>query len=273
MSGSGTFTTHDGLALSYRLAGNGPLLVCQSGGPGRASSYLRDLAGLTEHRTLVLLDSRGTGSSERPQDPDRLNATYVAQDLESLREHLGLETFELLGHSAGAIVAQLYAAGHPERLAKLVLVTPSGRLQGPPTDIDDIVESRRGEPGYEEAVRTYDATGEITRPLLYGVWNDGTAQHAAGADTEMDPTAERHFGPAPGTVDEAAVTARLRDVRAPVLVLAGSRDAATGVAAARTVAACFSDARLEVLDGIGHFPWVEQPAAFLPPIRDFLESA
>jgi pimeloyl-ACP methyl ester carboxylesterase len=104
VSGTGTFVTHDGLALSYRLAGNGPLLVCQPGGPGRASSYLRDLAGLTEHRTLVLLDSRGTGSSERPQDPEKLNATYVAEDLESLREHLGLETFELLGHSAGAVV-------------------------------------------------------------------------------------------------------------------------------------------------------------------------
>jgi pimeloyl-ACP methyl ester carboxylesterase len=270
VSGAGTFTTHDGLALSYRLAGSGPLLVCQSGGPGRASSYLRDLANLTEHRTLVLLDSRGTGSSERPDDPARLAAPYLADDLESLREHLGLETFELLGHSAGAVVAQIYAAGHPERLTKLLLVTPSGRLQGPPTDLDDIVESRRGEAGYEEALRTYDATGEITRPLLYGIWNDVTAQHAAGADTEMDHVAERHFAPAPGAVDDAAVTTNLRDVRAEVLVVAGSKDAATGVAAARAVAAAFPHARLEVLDGLGHFPWVEQPAAFLPVVRDFL---
>jgi proline iminopeptidase len=89
----------------------------------------------------------------------------------------------------------------------------------------------------------------------------------------MDSTAESHFGPAPGTVDEAAVAAGLRDVPAKVLVVAGSKDAATGVAAARTVAACFPDARLEVLEDLGHFPWVEQPAAFLPPVRDFLESA
>ena len=266
-----SFRTPDGLTLSYRLVGDGPLLVCQSGGPGRASSYLRDLGGLA--RTLLLLDSRGTGSSERPADPARLAAPYLAGDLATLRAHLGAATFDLLGHSAGAIVAQLYAAAHPATLRRLVLVTPSGRLQGRAgLDVPELVERRRAEPHLAAAIAAFERgeSGAATRPLLYGPWNDVTAAHAAGADTEMDPVAERNFGPAAGSVDEAAVVAALRAVTAPVLVVAGELDAATGVDGARAVAESFPDARLEVLPRCGHFPWVERPAEFAALVEEFL---
>jgi pimeloyl-ACP methyl ester carboxylesterase len=272
VSGTGVVATRDGLRLSYRLAGSGPLLVCQPGGPGRAASYLRDLGGLTDRRTLVLLDSRGTGASDRPDDDERLRFPHLAGDLEDLRNHLGLARMDLLGHSAGAIVAQAYAAEHPDRVGRLVLVTPSGRLQDAPDDTAEIVERRRGEEGYADALAEYDRTG-FARPLMYGIWNDETAAHAAGADSEMDGRAERAFHPPPGSVDTAAIVAGLRAVSGPVLVVAGTKDAATGVAAARAVAASFPHARLEVLDGLGHFPWVEQPAAFVPVVTEFLASA
>jgi pimeloyl-ACP methyl ester carboxylesterase len=283
-SGAGVVETRDGLRLAYRLSGTGPPLVCQSGGPGRASTYLRDLGGLTASRTLVLLDSRGTGASDRPDTPDKLQAPHLAGDLDDLRAHLGLDTMDLLAHSAGAVVAQLYAAAHPHGLHRLVLVTPSGRLQGHTgQDIAAIVASRRGEPGYDDAIDAYEAYDHapaaerrrldaLTRPLMYGIWNDVTAAHAAAAGSELDRVAESNFRPPPGSVDEAAITAALAEVTAPVLVVAGDKDGATGVAGARAVAACFKDARLEVLEGIGHFPWVEQPAAFVPVVGDFLDA-
>lgn len=283
-TGSGIVETRDGLKLAYRLSGTGPPLVCQPGGPGRASTYLRDLGGLNGSRTLVLLDSRGTGASDRPDTPEQLQAQHLAQDLDDVREHLGLETMDLVAHSAGAIVAQLYAAAHPHRLHRLVLVTPSGRLQGHTgEDIPAIVASRKGEPGYDEAIEAYGAYDHapaterrrldaITRPLMYGIWNDVTAAHAAAAGSEMDRVAESNFRPPPGTVDDAAVTAALAEVAAPVLVVAGDKDGATGVAGARAVAASFKDARLEILEGLGHFPWVEQPAAFVPVVSDFLDA-
>lgn len=284
MSGTGVVETRDGLRLAYRLSGTGPPLVCQSGGPGRASTYLRDLGGLTASRTLVLLDSRGTGASDRPDSPDKLQAQHLADDLDDVREHLGLDTMDLLAHSAGAVVAQIYAAAHQHRINRLVLVTPSGRLQGHTgDDIPVIVESRRGEPGYDEAIAAHEAYDHapaserrrldaITRPLMYGIWNDVTAAHAAAASSEMDRAAEANFRPPPGALDERKITAALADVTAPVLVVAGDKDGATGVAGARAVAAAFKDARVVVLQGIGHFPWVEQPAAFVPVVTDFLDA-
>lgn len=241
-TGTGTFVARDGVALAYRLTGQGPLLVCQPGGPGRASSYLGDLGGLSDERTLLLLDSRGTGASDHPE-PALLTCAHLRDDLEDLRAHLGVESFELLGHSAGAVVAQCYAALHPDRVERLLLVTPSGRLQG--------VNGR-----------------DVPRRETYGIWNDVTATHAAACDAQMNRVAESAFyDDIPAGVPEA-----LRTVQAPALVVAGSDDPLTPVAAAEAVAACLPNATLKVLDGLGHYPWVEQPADFVPVVKEFLDS-
>jgi len=73
------FTSHDGTILAYHPRGEGEPLICLPGGAGRASSYPGDLGGLAVHRRLVLLDNRGTGESDEPEDP----ATY-RRDLAAL---------------------------------------------------------------------------------------------------------------------------------------------------------------------------------------------
>ena len=118
------FTSYDGTELAYRVVGDGPPLICLPGGPGRAAEYLGDLGGLDKTRQLVLLDLRGVGSSADPADAATLRVDRLVQDVEALRVHLGLEQMDLLAHSAGAILATLYAAAHPRRLSHLALITP-----------------------------------------------------------------------------------------------------------------------------------------------------
>jgi pimeloyl-ACP methyl ester carboxylesterase len=81
------FRSRDGTDLAYRVVGSGPLLVCVPGGPGQAVAYLGDLGGLSTYRTLVLLDNRGTGWSERPQDARTYRVDRLVQDVEALRGH------------------------------------------------------------------------------------------------------------------------------------------------------------------------------------------
>jgi pimeloyl-ACP methyl ester carboxylesterase len=276
-----TFASYDGTKLAYTEVGSGPRLVCLPGGPGRAAAYLEDLGGLSADRTLVLLDSRATGRSEVPADPASLRFDRLADDVEALRVHLGQERLAVLGHSAGTMVAQAWAAAHPDRVEALVLVTPSGRLQGSDrTDVPDLVAARADEPWYPEAREALDALEtappsvqqqlwRAARPFMYGRWDERTQAHAATAETQTSKRAELGFRPA-DDFDVAGLLAGLGQVTAPVLVVGGERDALTGVAAVAAVASCFPAAEQVVLPRAGHFPWVDEPDAFADAVRGFL---
>jgi len=118
------FASYDGTEIGYRVLGDGPPLVCLPGGPGRAAEYLGDLGGVSASRQLVLLDPRGVGLSADPADPATLRVDLLVRDVDALRAHLGLKRIDLLAHSAGVVLATLYAAAYPERLSRLILVTP-----------------------------------------------------------------------------------------------------------------------------------------------------
>jgi pimeloyl-ACP methyl ester carboxylesterase len=121
--------------------------------------YLGELGGLSDHRTLILLDNRGTGASSVPQDPATYRVDRLVQDLEALRGHLGLDRMDLLGHSASGGICLLYAAEHRHRLDRLVLVDPSLRVVGISSDlgVDDVLARRAHEPWYAEAVAALHA--------------------------------------------------------------------------------------------------------------------
>ncbi len=277
-----TFAAPDGTRLAYEQVGSGPPLLCLPGGPGRAAAYLEDLAGLAQVRTLVLLDARATGRSQVPADPASLRFDRLAGDVAALRAHLGLETADVLGHSAGCLVAQAWAALEPERVGRLVLVTPSDRLQGGDRgDVAQVRASRAGEPWYEDAAAAQDALADAppaqqqalvraTRPFFYGRWDARTQEHAATADRQSSRRAELGFGAGAEEVDVPALLETLGRLSAPVLVVGGERDALTGVTSVARVAASFPSAQSVVLPGAGHFPWVDEPAAFRAAVEPFL---
>ncbi|HEU0102959.1 MAG TPA: alpha/beta hydrolase [Mycobacteriales bacterium] len=277
-----TFASYDGTRLSYEQVGQGPPLLCLPGGPGRAAAYLEDLGGLAQSRTLVLLDLRATGRSEVPADPASLRFHRMADDVEALREHLQLPTADLLGHSAGCLVAQAWAAAHPDRVGRLLLVTPTDRLQGGTRDdVPGIRAGRVGEPWYADAAEAQEALAyappsqaqqlvRATRPFFYGRWDERTQAHAASADRQSSRRAEIGFRAEDGEVDVDALLASLGRLPAPVLVVGGERDALTGVAAVHRVAATFPSAAVAVVPAAGHFPWVDEPEAFRAVVEPFL---
>jgi pimeloyl-ACP methyl ester carboxylesterase len=282
-----TFAAVDGTRLAYTEVGQGPRLLCLPGGPGRASAYLEDLGGLAATRTLVRLDARATGSSEVPADPSSMRFDRLADDVEALREHLAQERVDVLGHSAGCLVAQVWASSHPERVASLVLVTPSDRLQGGErADVPAVRAARRDEPWYADAIEAQEALAtappaqqqalvRATRPFFYGRWDERTQAHAASADRQSSKRAELGFAGQPGgagvgEADLEGIVRGLRRVDSPVLVLGGERDALTGVDSVHAVAACFPLSRAVVLERAGHFPWVDEPDAFRAVVEAFL---
>ena len=151
-------TTADGRTLAWHEAGSGPPLLCHPGGPGFSSVCFDGLPDLAEQRTLLLLDPRGTGGSDRPADPTAYDLGDYAGDIEALRSHLGLERLDLLGHSHGGFVAMAWAGAHPDRVGRLVLASTAPRF----TDAirrarADRAAEHRDQPYYADAMAALQA--------------------------------------------------------------------------------------------------------------------
>ncbi len=277
-----TFTAYDGTELTYHLKGRGEPLICLPGGPMRASAYYGTLGGLDAHRQLVLLDLRGTGGSAVPADPATYRCDRQVEDVEALREHLGPERMDLLGHSAAGNLATLYAARHPRRLRSLTLVTPGTRAVGiavTAQDRRDAAGLRIGEPWYaagrealEEVLRGRDSAEvwQTIVPFAYGRWDATAREHAAAGSHEKNQEAAAAFY-AGGAFDPAVTRAALSAVDAPVLALAGEYDHGPRPAHAAELAALFPHGESRVQQRAGHFPWLDDPGAFVRTVVTFLD--
>jgi pimeloyl-ACP methyl ester carboxylesterase len=276
-----SFASYDGTEIGYRVLGDGPPLVCLPGGPGRAAEYLGDLGGLDASRQLILLDPRGVGSSADPADPASFRVDRLVNDVESLRGRLGLDQMDLLGHSAGGVLATLYAAAFPQHLSALILITPglaAVGVDGSEEQFRAALARRAAEPWYPAALAAMEQimagspsmqAFRASRPFLYGRWDQAAQAHAIMGVSERHQAARQGFF-AGATLDVPATRVALTKLTAPVLLYAGAEDPMVPPAEVREAAPLFNDATVVVQPGAGHFPWVDGPAAFAAAVGSFL---
>jgi proline iminopeptidase len=275
------FKTGDGRDLAYERTGNGPVLVVHPGGPGFSTTYLGDLAGLGDRHTLVILSPRGTGESDRPADPGDYHLDDYVSDLETLREHLGLEQIQLLGYSHGGVVAQAYASAHPGRVSRLVLAVTLARF-GPEQEAATKAgrEKRSGQAWYPDAIAASaeelgSATDDQVRdnamrgmPFYFARFGPAEARYV---DTfRSDPIngdAQRAFG---GELPSLDLRSRLPNINAPTLVITGEDDFICGPVCAHEISAAIPGAREVIVPDAGHMLVFEQRRAFHDEVAAFL---
>ncbi|HEY7620918.1 MAG TPA: alpha/beta hydrolase [Solirubrobacteraceae bacterium] len=280
-----SLVTSDGRTLGWGERGSGPPLLCHPGGPGCSSAYFGELPVLAAQRTLLLLDPRGTGGSGRPADAVAYDLEQYAADVEAVREHLGLERLDVLGHSHGGFVAMTWAGANPERVGRLVLANTTPRFtDGIREARMERVRSHQDQPYYEDAVAAmrdhhegrYADDAELLElyrresPLFAPVGADLTLVGEAMSRAGINADALRHFNEhIAGQMDLRPLLAR---VAAPTLVIGGELDPFNS--STQEIAAALPDASVTIVPGADHFPFLEpeRAAAWEQAVLDFLAA-
>jgi pimeloyl-ACP methyl ester carboxylesterase len=285
------FESYDGTVLAYTVLActggddGGPALVCLPGGPARNPVYFGDLGGLgrAAGRDLIMLQTRGTGDSAVPADTATYRCDRQVGDVEALRAHLGRGRLDLLAHSAAANLAILYAARYPDRIRRLVLLTPGLRAVGLPVtgaEEEAALALRSAEPWYPAAreARRAAAAGRDSignfrtyAPFYYSRWDAAAQAHATtGFEPRAARIGARYFSA--GAFDPPATRAALAKVTAPVLIYAGELDYTPPPQVAARAVALFPAAELTVHPGSSHMPWIDDPSWLTARLSAFLSD-
>jgi proline iminopeptidase len=277
-------TTADGRQLAYRRTGSGPTLVCHGGGPGFSGLYLQDVGGLDRHLELILLDPRGTGGSDRPADARAYAIEDYSNDVEELREHLGLERMNLLGHSHGGVIAMDYAARFPDRVGRLILASTLARFAEDQVGAMEAgMAAKAGEPWYDDARAALEAEqkgefetdaelGELAIrefPFYFATYGDAERAYLESLRDDV-PNADtlRYFNKE--VFPTFDLRPQLEQITAPTLVLTGEQDFITGPVCANEIEQVLRDVRKVLIPGSGHFVFVEAPEQFRAAVLEFL---
>ena len=281
----------DGVRLFYRRVGRGrDFVIYLHGGPGsnfRGNGEYMDV--LASGRTVIMYDQRGSGRSTIVTEPEQLEAEDHVRDLEALRRHFRIRRMSLIGLSWGSGLATLYAARHPARVRRLLLISPISptralaaartrhldTLLGPTALARrEAIRSRWRQAGDDEVVALCREAIDITF-RLYLVRATPELLGIAGRRCDIAPAAIRNR-----PMVESATMASLGDwdfrplmrrLRMPALVMEGAR---TNVPldATRAWAAALPNARLLLIQEAGHEFFLDQPEAFARAADQFLHG-
>jgi proline iminopeptidase len=278
-----------GVRLFYRIEGDGrDTVVVLHGGPGFSMNYIApDLAPLAARHSLLFYDQRGAGRSTLVTDSISLDARRFVEDLESVRVWFGLQKLTLLAHSWGAGVAALYAGRYPEKVGRLIVVDaiPVRRAQRPEgfrrldARRDSVTRGRLQELRAVNAAHPEDtaACRAYYRLWFRDTYGDTSAAGRSRGDYCADPpealvnkirSVDRYTLSSLGDWDWSA---GLRSVAAPALVIHGTADFVPPESA-REWAAPLPNGRLLLIEGSGHFPYVEAPGPFFAAVESFLDG-
>ena len=292
------FVDANGVLIYYKIIGRGAPVMIVHGGPGASHDYfLPYLLPLTRHNKLIFIDERGSGRSEKLEDPAGYTVENMVEDVEGVRVALGLGKISLLGHSYGGVLAQAYALKYQQNLTRLILCSTFSSTkaindvfvkmkENMPAELRDRINKMEAEglfghgKDYEKNRYTNDymvaAWGEGYFPYLYQNHPDANFDPLALGVTSWDLYREMWGSHGEYVIDgnlaSVEYTDRLSTIHVPTLITVGDHDE-SDPSMSRVMQQKIAGSKLVVLPKSGHMTFVDQPKLFLDAVEDFLKPA
>jgi proline-specific peptidase len=272
----------------YRREGGGdrmPLLILH-GGPGAASYYVEPLAErLAAHRPTIVYDQLGCGRSDKPDDPSLWTLDRFCEEVDQVRDALGLEHCHLLGQSWGGWLSVEYMCRGPEGITGLVLASTSASIPQFTGEARRLIE-QLPEPARTTLIEL-GARGDYDRPEYGEAVQEFYRRHVCRLDPwpeALQRTADQlednqvyltMNGPTEfdviGSLRDWDRTADLHRIASPTLVTVGRHDELTP-ACSETLRDGIAGARMVVFEDSAHCAHLEEPELYAQVVEEFLSE-
>jgi pimeloyl-ACP methyl ester carboxylesterase len=270
----------DGFGVGYAVYGEGPVTVClvMPDTIVHARAWKAQVSFLARFFTVVTVDPRGNGRSDRPTSPVQMSVQNLLDDVVGVLDHLGAEAVVLGGLCTGAGLCTILAAEHPDRVLGVFAVNP-GLVLTPPL-------SHKLEYSFDAELDTVEGWAKLNRHYWLRDW----AGFAGFFFTEMfpEPHSTKQIDDTVGWALETTPETMLidedsegdprlttaaedvcRQVRCPVLVVSGSLDMCQSPDRGRRLAE-LTGGDLVLFEGSGHLPNARDPVKVNLLLRDFV---
>lgn len=266
------------LAIATSHIQQKPVFFVIHGGPGVDHTTCRPvLSPLSEIAQLVYFDHRGHGRSARG-NPETYTLDNNVEDLEALRQYLGLEQIGLLGFSYGGMVALTYASRYPNHVSQVIpvvtaadsrfLALAQAKLAQDGTPEQQAIAQLLWE-GKFESEQQLQEYFQLLGPL-YSLTFDLEKSMESWRRVIFNPEAiNQAFGDFLRTYD---IRADLTQISAPTLVIGAEQDWICPPQFSEEIAQAIPNAKLEIVPNSGHSIRADAPQRLLELISNFLKK-
>jgi 3-oxoadipate enol-lactonase len=250
------------IGFACSITGNGPPIVLCHGGEADHRNFANFAPILARHLTVVTFDQRDTGATFN--GPVAYTLADLGKDVGKIVEALGWPKAHVLGTSFGGMVALNAAIAAPDRVDRLILInTYAAKGDGVVPVRAETLELMQSSDDNHRAEKNrlyfgsnFASSGQsVMDELLLSAMTERTAEQRARRGRTVLGDDSYH---------------RLGQISAPTLVIHGSDDQIIAGSHAEVLAAGIPNARLEVLDGLGHAATLEDPKRVAKCVLEFV---
>jgi len=291
------FVDANGVLLYYRAIGRGEPLLVLHGGPGASHDYfLPYLLPLARKNRVVFIDERGSGRSEKLENPADYTLQKMVEDVEAVRRGLRLGTVNLLGHSFGGALAQAYALTYQRNLKSLILCSTWHSTKKLNAIFKQMKENMT--PELHTRIDSMENVGlfghgkeyerhRYTSEYAIAAWGEGYFPYLYQnrPDPNYDPVAAGNMSwdlyrtmwgsngefVIDGNLTEVEYGDRLSSITIPTLITVGDHDECAP-ALSQEMHEKIAGSKLVVLPRSGHMTFVDQPGLFVKALDEFLHA-
>ncbi|MDP4292235.1 MAG: proline iminopeptidase-family hydrolase, partial [Bacteroidota bacterium] len=292
------FVDANGVLIYYKSIGSGQPLMIVHGGPGASHDYfLPYLLPLARQNRLIFIDERGSGQSQKLENPAGYTVENMVEDVEAVRQALKLGKVSLLGHSYGGVLAQAYALKYQQNLSHLILCSTFHSA----SEMNEVFKTIKAKmsPELRAHIDKMEKEGlyghgkdyeknRYTAEYMTAAWGEGYFPYVYHhhPDPNYDPIANgimswdlyrEMWGShgefvIDGNLKSVEYAGRLSSLTVPTLITVGDHDECAP-SISKEMHQRITGSKLVIFPNSGHMTFVDQPNLFISTINDFLNPA